>query len=53
VFRPHNVYGERQNIGDRHRSIIGIMNEILKHEPLTVFGDGERGGLHHVADLVR
>src|SRR4051794_31630947 len=24
VFRPHNVYGERQNISDRYRNVIGI-----------------------------
>ncbi|HOQ61874.1 MAG TPA: NAD-dependent epimerase/dehydratase family protein, partial [Vicinamibacterales bacterium] len=28
VFRPHNVYGERQNIGDRYRNVVGIfMNQ--------------------------
>jgi UDP-glucose 4-epimerase len=28
IFRPHNVYGERQNIGDRYRNVIGIfMNQ--------------------------
>jgi UDP-glucose 4-epimerase len=43
IFRPHNVYGERQNIGDRYRNVVGIfMNQILKHEPLTIFGDGEQ-----------
>ena len=41
VFRPHNVYGERQNIGDRYRNVIGIfMNQIMRGEPLTIFGDG-------------
>lgn len=41
VFRPHNVYGEFQNIGDRYRNVIGIfMNQIMKGEPLTIFGDG-------------
>lgn len=41
IFRPHNVYGENQNIGDKYRNVIGIfMNQILKNEPLTVFGDG-------------
>ena len=24
VFRPHNVYGERQNLADPHRNVIGI-----------------------------
>ncbi len=41
IFRPHNVYGERQNIGDRYRNVIGIfMNQIMAGEPLTIFGDG-------------
>ncbi|MDB4877415.1 MAG: UDP-glucose 4-epimerase [Gemmatimonadetes bacterium] len=43
VFRPHNVYGEHQNIGDRYRNVIGIfMNQIMNGQPLTVFGDGEQ-----------
>ena len=30
IFRPHNVYGERQNIGDRYRNVVGIfMNQLL------------------------
>ena len=41
IFRPHNVYGERQNIGDRYRNVIGIfMNQIMRGEPMTIFGDG-------------
>jgi UDP-glucose 4-epimerase len=43
IFRPHNVYGERQNLGDKYRNVIGIfMNEIMQGRPLTVFGDGEQ-----------
>jgi len=43
IFRPHNVYGELQNIGDKYRNVIGIfMNNILQNKPLTVFGDGEQ-----------
>ena len=41
ILRPHNVYGERQNIGDRYRNVIGIfMNQIMQGKPLTIFGDG-------------
>ena len=41
IFRPHNVYGERQNIGDRYRNVIGIfMNQAMQGLPMTVFGDG-------------
>lgn len=43
VFRPHNVYGENQNIGDKYRNVIGIfMNQIMQGKQLTVFGDGEQ-----------
>ncbi len=43
IFRPHNVYGERQNTGDKYRNVIGIfMNQSLRGEPYTVFGDGEQ-----------
>ena len=43
IFRPHNVYGEYQNIGDKYRNVIGIfMNQIMQDQPLTVFGDGEQ-----------
>ncbi|HEU4719004.1 MAG TPA: NAD-dependent epimerase/dehydratase family protein [Bacteroidia bacterium] len=43
VFRPHNVYGEFQNIGDRYRNVVGIfMNQLMQQKPLTVFGDGKQ-----------
>jgi UDP-glucose 4-epimerase len=43
IYRPHNVYGEFQNIGDRYRNVIGIfMNQILQDQPMTIFGDGQQ-----------
>lgn len=43
IFRPHSVYGERQNIGDRYRNVVGIlMNQILQEKPMTIFGDGSQ-----------
>ena len=53
IFRPHNVYGERQNAGDRYRNVIGIfMNQILRGEPLTIFGDGNQTrAFTHIADV--
>jgi UDP-glucose 4-epimerase len=43
IFRPHNVYGEFQNIGDKYRNVIGIfMNQIMSGQPLTIFGDGSQ-----------
>ena len=41
IFRPHNVFGPRQNIGDRYRNVVGIfINQILQGQPMTIFGDG-------------
>ena len=53
VFRPHNVYGERQNIADRYRNVVGIfMNQLLKGEAMTVFGDGEQQrAFTHISDV--
>jgi UDP-glucose 4-epimerase len=43
IFRPHNVYGERQNIGDKYRNVVGIfMNQALQNLPMSIFGDGEQ-----------
>ncbi|MBU0489558.1 MAG: NAD-dependent epimerase/dehydratase family protein [Bacteroidetes bacterium] len=43
VFRPHNVYGEYQNIGDKYRNVVGIfMNQLMEGNKLSVFGDGEQ-----------
>jgi UDP-glucose 4-epimerase len=53
IFRPHNVYGERQNIADRYRNVVGIfMNQLLKGEAMTVFGDGEQQrAFTHIGDI--
>ena len=53
VFRPHNVYGERQNIADRYRNVVGIfMNQVLQGQPMTVFGDGKQTrAFSHVDDV--
>lgn len=55
VFRPHNVYGERQNLGDRYRNVIGIfMNHLMTGEgPLPIFGDGEQQrAFTYVKDII-
>jgi UDP-glucose 4-epimerase len=53
IFRPHNVYGERQNIGDRYRNVVGIfMNQLLRGEPMTIFGDGlQQRAFTHITDV--
>lgn len=43
IFRPHNVFGERQNIADKYRNVVGIfMNQIQQSKPMTIFGDGKQ-----------
>ena len=43
IFRPHNVYGERQNIGDKYRNVVGIfMNQLMQNQPMTIYGNGEQ-----------
>ena len=54
IFRPHNVYGEKQNIGDKYRNVVGIfMNQILQGKPMTVFGDGtQTRAFSYIGDIV-
>ena len=53
IFRPHNVYGERQNIGDAYRNVVGIfMNQILQNKPMTIYGDGQQSrAFTYIADV--
>jgi UDP-glucose 4-epimerase len=53
IFRPHNVYGERQNVGDRYRNVVGIfMNQLLQGKPMTIFGDGrQQRAFTHISDI--
>jgi UDP-glucose 4-epimerase len=54
IFRPHNVYGEYQNLGDPYRNVIGIfMNQIMQGQPMTIFGDGtQQRAFSYVGDIV-
>jgi len=41
IFRPHNVFGPRQNIADPYRNVVGIFFRCaMAGEPMPVFGDG-------------
>jgi len=54
IFRPHNVYGPFQNIGDPYRNVVGIfMRQAILGQPLTVFGDGSQTrAFSHISDIV-
>jgi UDP-glucose 4-epimerase len=53
IFRPHNVYGERQNIWDKYRNVVGIfMNSALNGRAMPVFGDGSQTrAFSHIDDV--
>jgi len=53
IFRPHNVYGKRQNIGDKYRNAVGIfMNQVLNDKPITIFGNGaQTRAFTHIDDV--
>lgn len=41
IFRPHNVFGPRQNISDPYRNVVGIfLRCALQRQPMPIFGDG-------------
>ena len=53
IFRPHNVYGERQNLDDKYRNVIGIfMRQIMLNEKMTIFGNGQQTrAFSHIDDV--
>jgi UDP-glucose 4-epimerase len=53
IFRPHNVYGEFQNIYDPYRNVVGIfMRQGLQGQPMTVVGDGtQTRAFSHFSDV--
>jgi UDP-glucose 4-epimerase len=42
-FRMYNVYGPRQALDNPYQGVLGIfVGNLLRGEPLTIFGDGEQ-----------
>jgi UDP-glucose 4-epimerase len=54
IFRPHNVFGERQNLNDKYRNVIGIfINQLLSDMPMTIYGDGKQSrAFTYINDIV-
>jgi UDP-glucose 4-epimerase len=43
IFRPHNVFGPRQNVSDPYRNVVGIFMKAARlGQPMPVFGDGKQ-----------
>lgn len=53
IFRPHNIFGPGQNIGDSYRNVVGIfMNQCMQGKPMTIFGDGSQTRAFSYIDAV-
>lgn len=53
IFRPHNVFGPRQNVADPYRNVVGIfMARALEGRPMPVFGDGTQTRSFSYIDVV-
>lgn len=43
ILRPHNVYGDQQNIWGDYRNVLGIwMRQHLTGQPLRIYGSGQQ-----------
>ena len=53
VVRPHNVYGERQNLADPYRNVVAIfINALLRGRAFHIYGDGEqRRAYSYIGDV--
>jgi UDP-glucose 4-epimerase len=53
IIRPHNVYGERQNIADPYRTVVGIfINALLNDRHFFIYGDGaQKRAFTNIADF--
>lgn len=42
IFRPHNLYGEGQNMADTTRNVVSLfMRKMMEGQKLTLFGEGK------------
>jgi UDP-glucose 4-epimerase len=54
AFRMFNVYGERQSLSNPYQGVAAIfLGNVLRHEPITIHGDGEQSrDFVHIDDVV-
>lgn len=53
IFRPHNVFGPRQNISDPYRNVVGIFFRCARQGlPMPIFGDGSQTRSFSYIDVV-
>jgi UDP-glucose 4-epimerase len=53
IFRPHNLYGERQNMSDPTRNVVALfMRRLMENKPCTLYGEGRMRRSFSYADDV-
>lgn len=54
IIRPHNVYGQRQNLSDPYRNVVGIfINRLLHGKNFYIYGDGkQKRAFSHIDDVI-
>ena len=54
ILRPHNVYGDKQNIWDKYRNVLGIwIYQLLNNEDITIYGDGnQKRAFSYIDDIL-
>lgn len=55
IIRPHNVYGDNQNIWDSYRNVIGIwIYKKLNNLPISIYGDGtQQRAFTYIDDIMK
>lgn len=54
IFRPHNVYGPRQNLSDPYRNVVGIfINSLLQNKKFYIYGNGaQQRAFSYIDDII-
>ena len=54
IFRPHNIYGPGQMMGDPYKNVVALfMRKLIEGEPYILFGEGKmRRAFSYVEDVV-
>ncbi len=55
IIRPHNVYGDNQNIWDSYRNVLGIwIYKSLHNIPVSIYGDGtQQRAFTYIDDIMK
>ena len=53
ILRPHNVFGEGENIHDPYRGVVTIfMNRVMRQEPIYLYGENHVRAFSYIEDCL-